>query len=120
MAFRTTMMESVAVHQRPQISRDASMGVVQTYATVASNLPCCVGSGGSGGKTLYGQNNASVGATIYFADNPGVEPNDRLLVTDRLGVVRAFLCKGQAQPLGRGHTWQVSADYTAAPGVEEI
>ncbi len=116
MSFIPTMMESEYYIQRPAISRDSASGVLQTFVNVNTDpLPCCVAQAHPHIQALYGQRNAPVPASVYFPIDPGVQPNDRLLITDRLGVSKLFLVQGESQPLGRGHTWYCSATYIGAP-----
>jgi|SRR5581483_961831 len=110
-----TMMESTCLIQRPQIGRDSSEGVTQTFVTIISNLPCSVQQAGLNVIQLYAQRNSVVNTTIYFPQDPGAQVNDLLLATDRTGSTLYYLIKGQAQAVGRGRVWQIEAEWIPEP-----
>ena len=122
MGFISTMMKSSATLYRAAIGRDSAGGVTQDFSDpYASDLPCCVAMGGGVQTILYGQRNTGRSCTVYFADNPNVQINDKAVIIDMYEVSRTYLLKGEAQPLGdRAHTWQVSAEYIDSPGVTPI
>lgn len=116
MSFMVTMMESLCVIKRPTIGRDSAQGVTQDpFVTIGSTLPCCLQQNGPSVTSMYSQRNVTVSSTVYFGQDPSIQVNDIMVVTDRLGVSRTFLALGESQPLGRGHTWYVHCTYTGAP-----
>jgi hypothetical protein len=92
----TTMLESVATLQRPQISRDSRQGTVQTFADVpgAVNIACSVQPSSSNDRLLYGQRNVFITCTVYFTQDIGAKVNDILQVEDVNGNLRYYQIKG--------------------------
>lgn len=117
MSLITTLLESSCVIQRPTIGRDSQQGVTQDpFVAIASNLPCSQQEASAGVQQLYAQNNTVVTTTLYFAQDPGCEVNDRAIVTDRRGLPTYYLLQGEAQiAVGRGRLWSVAATRVRAP-----
>ncbi len=117
MSLISTMLESVCSIQRPtSVTRDSASGVVQVFTTIASNLPCSQQEASASVIMLYSQRNASVTTTIYFAQDPKTEPNDRISCVDRNGVATWYLVEGEAQvAAGRGRLWSVGATRIRPP-----
>src|SRR5438477_4310045 len=112
------MFESRVTGQRPKISRDSRSGVVQEpETTLFKDLACSCQQARASIVALYAQRNTFVDTTIYFAQSPNLEANDRLLVTDRTMIVNYYLCQGKSAPVGRGNMYEVQAMLIREPGI---
>jgi len=113
------MMDSVADIYRPtSVSRDAAQGTVQNWSRIAFQVPCSQQQAGVMSKILYGQNNASLSTTLYFADDPGTTKNDRIVATDEtLELTNHYNVMGRAQPVARGQLWSVDCELIDASDV---
>jgi len=121
MSLITTLFESYCTIQRAAISRDASQGVVQTYSIIiAANVACSCQQAGASVRDLYAQRNTFVTTTIYFAQDPTTNVNDRIIVTEpRTGKTFTYLVKGEAESgTSRGRLWSVDCELIRAPGVQ--
>jgi hypothetical protein len=111
------MMESVATVKRPTIGRDSRRGVTQDpFRVLISGLPCNSNQSSASTKEIYGQRNVTVTHTVYFAQDPGAEVNDLLVVTNqRTGVVSNLLVRGQSDSDTRGRLWVVDCEQVRSP-----
>lgn len=116
MSLISTMMESSAVLKRPTIGRDSAQGTtLEPFATVWSGRPCSCQQVGASVQLIYQQRNTVVTTTLYFPQDPEAEPNDILVVTDRVST-RTYLVEDSYQSdHGRGRLWQVHCRLIRAP-----
>ena len=117
MSFVATMMESWATVKRPTVSRDAAQGTVYTHdIIIKEGIACNLSQAGPMMQLLYAQQNNTISSTLYFAEDPMIQPDDIVVVTTpRTGTVNTYLSKGRSQPLGRGHTWQANVELIEQP-----
>lgn len=116
MSLVGTMLESTATTKRPTIGRDSAQGVTQDpFVTLLTDVPCSCQQASARVQELYAQRNAFVTTTVYFAQDPQVQPNDLLLVTDRTGGTANYRVVGQSQAVGRGRLWNVDCEFVGAP-----
>jgi len=125
MALTTSMMDATALGYRPTIGQDISRGTTQDPfrlilgntlpGNVLKGVPCSVQQASTNVKLYYMQRNAVVDTTIYFLTDPGLQPNDIAIVTDRTGNAVTYKVKGRAQPTGRGVIWNLQAEVVFAP-----
>jgi hypothetical protein len=119
------MMDATCLGYRPSIAQDVARGTTQDPfrlilgstqpGGVLAGVPCSVQETGVDVKLFWMQRNAVVDTTIYFIQDPGLEPNDIAVVTDRTGNTTTYKVKGRAQPVGRGVLWHLQAEHTRAP-----
>ena len=111
MALATTMLDSVAtIFRASSVTRDANQGTVQVWTVFAGPLACSMQQAGVSKQQLYNQNNAMVGTTLYFAQNPGPlysgdggTANDLVTVTNYYtGLTYNYLVQGNSTPVGHG------------------
>jgi hypothetical protein len=114
-----SMMNSTATLKRPKITRDAEQGVTQDpFTTIATGLACSYQEKSSSVEDTYGQRNTVVHATLYFAQDPGCEANDRFEVTrpTQSGTEVVFVnVKGEAEPVDFGVQWEVEVERIRQP-----
>lgn len=115
MSLIGTMLESTCDIEKEVISRDSAGGVTQEFQVVSSDIPCSQQEAGAGVKMLYGQRNAFVTTVLYFAEDPDVNPNNRIICSDMVGNITTYLALGQAQPNGRGRLWSVDCERIRQP-----
>ena len=122
------MMESRAIGQRAAVGRDVRSGVTQTWPpnggkTLFKDYPCSCQQAGMSVITRYAQRQTEVSTVLHFAQDPGLEVNDRVLVTDRTSdqgytpITTIYLVQGRAQPVGRGRLWEVAVLLLREPGL---
>jgi hypothetical protein len=113
-ALLTTMLESTASLYRPKVGQDTHRGTTQDFSVPkATGLPCSQQQASSRVQLLYGQRNDFVDTTVFFARDPGAEPNDLLIVTHcTTGRVSKYLVRG-------GH-WSDAKNRVFALDVELI
>ena len=112
-----TMLESSCTGVRASVSRDSAGGLKQSFdQTLFESLACSQQEPSASVRLLYAQRNADVNAQIYFAENPLVEVNDILIVTDCNGYVTTYLVHGMSQAVGRGYgPWLVDCERIRQP-----
>ena len=118
MSFIATMMESYCTVLRPTVSRDEAQGTVYTHnITIREGIACNLGQAGFGAQMVYAQQSTFISATLYFAEDPFIQPDDIIVVTTpRLNnQENTYLSKGRSQPLGRGHTWMANVELIEQP-----
>lgn len=114
-----SLLLQTATIQRPSIGRDAVSGVTQSFQTIAADVPCNYQEKIITVLDLYGQRNTSVKSTLYFAEDPNTEVNDRILVDklNQCGVCETIylLVKGEAEPVGHNVQWEVDVERIRQP-----
>jgi hypothetical protein len=119
MSLVTTMLDCVGNGVRFSTQRDANNGTTYNTAnptTLFANVACGVQQARASVQALYAQREAVVSATIYFAQDPGLEVNDAVDVTDRMNVSQRYLVEGEAFPAMAGTLWGVTATLIRTPG----
>ena len=114
-----SMMESVCTIFRPtSVVRDANQGTVQVFTVLQPALACSQQQMSASKQLLYRQNDAFVGATLYFEDDPGTTADDLVQATSDLsGATTNYLVMGRAQqiPALYGEVWTVDCQYIQSP-----
>ena len=119
MSLITTMFESFGTVQVQTVGRDNRQGVTGTPWTNkpgSVNLPCSVQKSGTQVSLLYAQRETVVGTTVYFAQDPQAQVNDRFFATEaRTGKTTYYLVRGEAEPVMRGALWGMDCEEIRAP-----
>ena len=113
-----SMMESICTVFRPtSVVRDANQGTVNVFTVLQPALACSQQQMSASKQLLYRQNDAFVGATLYFEDDPGTTAEDLVQATSDLsGATTNYLVMGRAQqiPALYGEVWTVDCQYIQA------
>ena len=101
------MCRSSATLQRQAVTKDASGGMVHSYANVSGSvdLPCDIQPASGRVRDQYMQRNLAVTHTMYFPDDVTVLPGDRLTASGR-----TFLFQGKRPPAMGYDQWATTLD----------
>ena len=113
MSLISTMFSDYAQGIRPAIGRDSALGVTQDFnpgdagvTTLFQNVPCSYQEANARTSTFYAQRDALVSNEVYFSQDPGIQPNDLLIVTRfKTGDVIKLNVVGLSDPVQMGTTW---------------
>lgn len=108
-----SIMGDSAMGIRPAINRDADLGQTQDFTqgnpgvvTLFTAYPCSYQEASVRTQMFYGQRDALVSNEVYFDRDPGIEPNDMLVVTRcRMGDTVKLIVVGQSDSIQAGTTW---------------
>lgn len=117
MGLRSTMLESTATGKRPTIGRDTAEGVTQDpFRTLFTGYPCSYQEQSVTVMDVYGQRNTVTRLVVYFDQDPSLEVNDRVEITEvRTGATDYLNVTGTAQPVARGRIWSVDCERIREP-----
>jgi len=114
------MFDSTATLKRPTIGRDLAQGATQDpFKVLWTNRWCSYQEKGPRVETIYAQRSTQVHSTVYFAQDPVAEANDRLEVTvfNQDGSTTLVLLNvvGEAQMVSRAVVWELEVERIRAP-----
>jgi K+/H+ antiporter YhaU regulatory subunit KhtT len=114
------MLESVASAYRATVGKDAVEGTTQNFdQTLFSGVACSYQESGASVVDVYGQRQTQVSPSVYFAQYPDVEANDKVVVTtknqDGTTTDTPLIVQGRAEPVARARLWQVSVQRLNQP-----
>lgn len=104
-----SMLDSVCTIFRPtSVSRDANQGTVQNFTVLQPAMACSQQQMGASKQLLYRQDNAFVGTTLYFDENPGTTADDKITATSDFDQsVTYYIVSGRGSPVQQGVIWNV-------------
>jgi len=106
------MCRSYATLQRQTATKDASGGIVSSYAAVSgySDQPCDIQPASGSTRMQYMREQTTVSHTLYFADALPAVAGDRLTFVDDAGTTHTYLFRG-VRPKAPGYTqWACVVD----------
>ncbi len=101
------LLNSRASLYRYAPAQDADAGQVPSYTEIARNVPCALAPAdateqvGSGAPPVQGKIMTEIKWTLVFAQNYSLRSQDKVVVTDNLGVAHPVFIHGMSTPGAR-------------------
>lgn len=100
-----SLLNTTVTLQRKSTSVDASLGAADSYTNVASNVAATIQPVSGKERWVLAQRGVYYTHKIYFAQDIGATPRDRILTSDG----RTFIISKYFDQAGRGRVFMVEA-----------